>query len=224
MLFFIHLCLLQAALSQSPINLCFHDHASELCTAFIADKRHITVSEAKALRRRALALYLNEESSPFAVYDRSTVAVACLASNGILRPGPDSDCAACSNACTQESRPEVCQLYCTSSFSQTTQRKGWTSRSLNENRTTLPFQSLIDENPTRLEELTARFNIPILVLGGGLAIVLLILIIGAIFIWVKTKPHRTHRQERHNCGIDIGGWWLNKLGGHEKRGYNNRNF
>ena len=51
-------------------------------------------------------------STPSAVYDVQTVAVACLASAGTLKPGPDSDCAACGPACTQESRQEVCDLYC----------------------------------------------------------------------------------------------------------------
>ena len=93
-------------------NPCFFDYASNSCLSYIADRRVITQNQAAELRKRALMLYKDEVSPPSAVYDIATVAVACLASAGLLRPGLDSDCAACGPACTQESRLEICELYC----------------------------------------------------------------------------------------------------------------
>ena len=83
-----------------------------MCLGHIAKLRAINNASATQLRTRAIQLYEHEQSSPSAVYDVQTVAVACLASAGTLKPGPDSDCAACGPACTQESRQEVCDLYC----------------------------------------------------------------------------------------------------------------
>ena len=201
MLFMHSLCLLlAAALSISAINPCFQDHSSERCIAFIAEKRHITTSEALILRRRALALYPNEESSPFAVYDPDTVAVACLASDGILRPGPDSDCAACGDACTQESRPQVCNLYCSSSRSlpQITQRldERWKITTMKKERDRFTIASHTKEDLLRQEKFETPINIIISIsIVGGLLTVLFGLIIGAILISVKTKRSRTRRQE-----------------------------
>ena len=93
-------------------NPCFVDYASNSCLSHIAKRRVITLNQAAELRKRALFLYKNEVSPPSAVNDVPTVAVACLASTGLLRPGHDSDCAACGPACTQESRLEICELYC----------------------------------------------------------------------------------------------------------------
>ena len=197
MLVFILMCFLQIALSTSIINPCFQIHSSEQCITFIAEKRHITNSEALILRRQALALYLNEESSPFAIYDRDTVAVACLASDGILRPGPDSDCAACGDACTQESRPEVCSLYCTNSR-QTTQRLivKWTITAMKKERNQLTIASHAKEKSLRQEKLETPINIIISIsIVGGCSTVLFGLIIGAILIRVKTKRARTRQQE-----------------------------
>ena len=200
MLVFIHICFLQVALSTPTINPCFQDHFSEKCITFIAEKRHITTSEAQILRSRALALYVNEESPPFAVYDRDTVSVACLASDGILRQGPDSDCAACGDACMQESIPHVCNLYCSSSRSlpQTTQRldERWTITTMKKERDRFTIASHTKEDPLRQEKFKTSINfiISISIVGGGLT-VLFGLIIGAILIWVKTKRSRTRRQE-----------------------------
>ena len=99
-------------INYSITNKCFTDRTSEVCLQFIALQRNITRVEALKLRARALYIYSHEETQPSAIYDQLTVAVACLASPTPLRPGPDSDCAACGQACTQESRPEVCELYC----------------------------------------------------------------------------------------------------------------
>ena len=199
MLFMLSLCLLlAAALSISTINPCFQDHSSEHCIAFIAEKRHITTSEALILRRRALALYVNEESSPFAVYDLDTLAVACLASDGILRPGPDSDCAACKDACTKESRTQVCNLYCTSSrsLSQTTLRLSvrWTITTMKKERDRFTIASHTKEDPLRQEKLETPIIkiiiISILIVGAGLTVLFC-----TILIWVKTKRSRTRHQE-----------------------------
>ena len=191
MLFFVHsLCLLlAAALSISAINPCFEDRSSEQCITFIAEKRHITTSEAKILIRRALALYVNEESSQFSLYDRDTVAVACLASDGILRPGLDDDCEACEGACT----PEVYNLYCTSSqpLPQTTQRltMRWTYTTMKKDRDQLTIVSHTNFSchtacPVMQEKLKTPIIIIIMIVSGGLA-VLFGLIIGAILICIK---------------------------------------
>ena len=99
-------------INYSITNKCFIDRTSEDCLQFIALQRNITRVEALKLRARALNIYSHEETQHSAIYDQLTVAVSCLASPISLRPGPDSDCAACGQACTQESRPEVCELYC----------------------------------------------------------------------------------------------------------------
>ena len=97
----------------NPHNPCFLHPASAQCLAFIAGKRGLRSASARLLIERALRLYANEETPEFAIYERSAVAVACLASRGSLKPGPDDDCAACGSACENESRKEVCELYCT---------------------------------------------------------------------------------------------------------------
>ena len=99
-------------INYSITNKCFIDRTSEDCLQFIALQRNITRVEALKLRARALYIYSHEETQHSAIYDQFTVAVACLAGPISFRPGPDSDCAACGQACTQESRPEVCELYC----------------------------------------------------------------------------------------------------------------
>ena len=94
-------------------NPCYLQPQSDICVAFIAHKRCITLDRARSLVSRALKLYDSEKTQPFALFERNAVVVACLASRGTLRPGPDDDCAACGAACLAESRPEVCELYCT---------------------------------------------------------------------------------------------------------------
>lgn len=94
-------------------NPCFSEPSSTNCLEHIALERGVSLDAARALLERARRLYASEESSPDALYDRPTVAIACLASAGTLRPGHDSDCSACGPACEAESRPEVCDLYCT---------------------------------------------------------------------------------------------------------------
>ena len=106
------LVLMSSAHTTTLSNPCFLDYSSQTCLGHIAKLRAITNASAAQLRTHALQLFEHERSSPSAVYDAQTVAVACLASAGTLKPGPDSDCAACGPACTQESRQEVCYLYC----------------------------------------------------------------------------------------------------------------
>lgn len=110
-------------LIQSP---CLVSYQSDLCNNFIAQQQNISRDEASDLRRKALALVSGEQTSPFADYDKDTLAVACLASDRLIRPGHDSDCTACVDACTQESGGAVCDLYCTrwkSSAAQTSQSR-----------------------------------------------------------------------------------------------------
>ena len=95
------------------VNPCFTEPDSDPCIYFIALRRGVSLEEARVLYERARTLFASEETPPAAIYDRATVAVACLASAGTMRPGPDSDCAACGPACGAESRPAVCALYCT---------------------------------------------------------------------------------------------------------------
>lgn len=98
---------------SSRVNFCFADPFSNQCLMLIAHLRGISLDTARSLIERAQNLYASEETSPTAVYDRTTLAIACLAGAGRVRPGPDSDCAACGPACVAESRHEVCELYCT---------------------------------------------------------------------------------------------------------------
>ena len=116
------LILIAFSLHHSLCNPCFFDPTSNSCLDYIALRRQTTRKNAAQLKAQALALYEHEESSPSAVFDVQTVAVACLASPGTLRPGLDSDCSACGPACTQESRLEVCKLYCTTQVEITTNK------------------------------------------------------------------------------------------------------
>lgn len=105
------------SLGQNP---CFNHPHSDECISLIARERVVSEATARTLIGRALSLYQNEDNASLqATYKPSSVAVACLASPGTLRPGPDSDCAACGPACTAESRPEVCELYCSTSMTPT---------------------------------------------------------------------------------------------------------
>ena len=97
----------------NPHNPCFLHPTSEQCVAFIAGKRGLPSASARSLIERALRLYANEDTPEFAIYERSAVAVACLASRGSLKPGPDDDCSACGSACENESRKDVWELYYT---------------------------------------------------------------------------------------------------------------
>ena len=93
-------------------NPCFQQPSSAACVAYVADKRGVSLAQARSLITHAARLYASETTPSAALYDRSAVAVACLASRGTLRPGPDENCAECGSTCYAESRPEVCELYC----------------------------------------------------------------------------------------------------------------
>ena len=93
-------------------NPCFQQPSSAACVAYVADKRGVSLAKARSLIAHAARLYASETTPSAALYDRSAVAVACLASRGTLRPGPDENCAECGSTCYAESRPEVCELYC----------------------------------------------------------------------------------------------------------------
>ena len=101
-------------------NPSFSSPSSDACSKYISSKRGVPLEVVPTLIAKARALYAAEDAliSPQVTDMPSAVAVACLASLGTLRPGPDSDCAACGPACTHESRPKICELYCTSSVSQ----------------------------------------------------------------------------------------------------------
>ena len=109
--------LLSADHSTREPNPCLSSPSSEACYKYISNKREVPLEMVRTFTAKARALYEADDAlvSQQVTYMPSAVAVACLASPGTLRPGPDSDCAACGPACTHESRPEICQLYCTSS-------------------------------------------------------------------------------------------------------------
>ena len=106
------LVLMSSALTTALSNPCFSDYSSLTCLGHIAKQRAITYASAAQLRNRALQLYENEQSSPSAVYDALTLAVACLAYPGTWKPGPDSDCTMCLPSHIHQSPQEVCDLYC----------------------------------------------------------------------------------------------------------------
>ena len=93
-------------------NPCFCEPFSAQCIAFIAGERGVSSASARSLIERARSLLANEETPEFAIYKRSAIAVACLASRGTLMPGPDDDCSACGIACENEHRKDMCKLYC----------------------------------------------------------------------------------------------------------------
>ena len=106
-------CNIPGQLNFDNVNSCFRGADSTKCLQYIACKRDISLTAAASLKREAEELYAStQDPQQFSVYEGRAVWIACLASPGLLRPGPDSDCAACGNACTQESRAEVCLLYC----------------------------------------------------------------------------------------------------------------
>ena len=106
-------CTFPGLINVDNINSCFLDPDSAKCLSYIACKRRISLAATMTLKRESEELYAaTQEPQPFSTFDGRTLWIACLASTGLLRPGPDSDCAACGNACTQESKAEVCLLYC----------------------------------------------------------------------------------------------------------------
>ena len=105
------ICIEKDYFHKTHLNPCFQEPDTASCIKHIACKRHISVNAPLTLKQNAANA--TQDQQPFSVYDGRAVWIACLASKGLLRPGPDSDCAACGNACTQESRLEVCELFCT---------------------------------------------------------------------------------------------------------------
>lgn len=213
-LVFLGLLFLAKVVAAIPLidnpNPCFHDYLSDVCTSFISEQRHVTLAEALELRRQALTLYANEESPTAAVYDRSTVAVACLASDG-RRPGPDSDCAACWTVCSSTStqcqcgdKPDVCELYCTRS------RDLWqSSQRQTKLKTRPPIPTPIMEHSQRLEEqintiialLNKRF-IVLTVLVTVLVILnlLMLVLFGAILMKLIKILKIRHEQDQFGAG------------------------
>lgn len=109
-------CNIQGLLNVDNVNSCFLEADSTKCLQYITCKRGISLTAATTLKQDAEKLYAaTQDPQAFSVYEGRAVWIACLASPGLLRPGPDSDCAACGNACTQESSAEVCLLYCSGS-------------------------------------------------------------------------------------------------------------
>ena len=106
------LVLISSALTTVLSNPCLSDYSSQTCLGHIAKQRAINNASAAQLRTRALQLYEHEQSSPSAVYDALTVAVACLAYPGTWKPGPNNDCTMCLPSYIHESPQEVCDLYC----------------------------------------------------------------------------------------------------------------
>lgn len=169
-------------------NPCFSNRTSEVCLDHIALQRSTTKTSAAKLRDLALSLYENEENSPSAVFDVLTVAVACLASGGTLKPGPDSDCAACGPSCTQESRREVCELYCVPSVVTTTKHlkssrfeypANWFKQNLDLDSTLK--MTLVEESEGMMTGLwiSSTYLLWILV-----AVVTMLLIIILVIIWL----------------------------------------
>lgn len=182
------------------VNSCFINPHSKKCLNYIACKRNISIAAAITLKQKAEKLYtVVQDPQPFAVYDGQTVWVACLASPGLLRPGPDSDCAACGNACTQESRAEICSLYCswepsvniiskTISFRKTT-TKVKVKESLMADKEIRKINSTIDLNMNLLNLDT--FSIILLLIGvNGLCLIVVILILIIIFLYRNVHQKR----------------------------------
>lgn len=200
------LLILQIVLTSS--NPCFQDHSSAQCISFIADKRHLNVTEALALRQRALVLYMNENPSTLLLYDENT-AVACLASDGQQRPMADSDCIDCGNVkcehCSCGDRPEVCALYCSRShsLSGSTQRPTLKSEKKGDGTDRNLDEILIQKNKNirKLEDVASllrltEFKFIFHIWGGVFTVTVLtgILILG-IVIHVN-KHRRTARSNR----------------------------
>ena len=184
-----------ASLDCAFSNPCFLDYASNSCLSHIAERRVITLNQAAELRERALFLYKNEMSPPSAVYDVPTVAVACLASAGLLRAGHDSDCAACGPACTQESRLEICELYCvyysiTSTPITTIWPKlGFNAKCCEEDKTTVMILNnyLKYDNDNIVEYLYISLLILIVIAIIGTPIILVIVILKIIKFIKRSK-------------------------------------
>lgn len=193
----LYLLSLRAVLPLKNPNPCFEVHSSDACIFFISEQRHVTVDEARELRRRALALYANKVLPASPVYDRNTRAVACLASDGLLLPGPDSDCAACGNSCTQEVITEICAFYCTNSLSQSqaTQLPFWTSAKLRKERANGSERLVTMQRPVeKIEKSQTQKQLLLILLILVIPTFLLIMTCIVILICVQTKHIRASKQ------------------------------
>ena len=203
---------------HSLCNPCFSNRASDSCLDYIALRRQTTRENAAQLIAQALVLYEHEKSSPLAVYDVKTVAVACLASPATLRPGPDSDCEPCGPACSQESRIEVCNLYCGITTMTTPIRQLFvqkqsivqtSSRPRSSNRVTSASNSQQSNGRSDEGNLAAEPTIYRTPVAAQVIIMLVILVIAVsffAFIIVKCNPRGPHTTKSNlmNSGATTG--------------------
>ena len=184
-------------------NPCFLQPASAQCVAFIAGKRGVSSASARSLIERALLLYANEETPELAIYERSAVAVACLASRGSLKPGPDDDCAACGIACENENRKEVCELFCTVGDEAGISTRT-TTAALNVLTSIIKVQtSIISQSNTRFVEPSGENDILIFgekgLLFGGIIFICVVLVLLILIGNQKAVLARL----RYKCGMFI---------------------
>ena len=171
-------------LHETHLNPCFLEPDTASCIKHIAWKRHISVNAALTLKQNAEKLYAaTQEPQPFSVYDGRAVWIACLASKGSLRPGPDSDCAACGSVCTEESRLEICDLFC--SWAPTLELStDMLTLKANEKTKTDTTDGFITESSSFL----AKVQLLVIAIPCGMCVI----IIGGLLIIIILKRYTTY--------------------------------
>ena len=177
------ICIEPGNLHETQLNPCFLEPDTASCIKHIACKRHVSENSALTLKQNAEKLYAaSQEPQPFSVYDGRAVWIACLASKGRLRPGPDSDCAACGSACTQESRLEVCELFCSWS----------TTYELSTDTLTLKAKEKTKADTTNVfikESSSPLAKIKFMVIAIPCGLCAIILVLSSLLIIILLKPY-----------------------------------
>ena len=191
-------CIEPGFLHETHLNPCFLEPDTASCIKHIACKRHISVKAALTLKQNAEKLYAaSQEPQPFSVYDGRAVWIACLASKGSLRPGLDSDCAACGIACTQESRLEICDLFC--SWSPTLELSTDTLSLKAKEKTKTDN---IDGFITNSSSLLAKIKLLVIVIPCGMCVIIIgSLLISLIIIILKRYMMKSKSQQESTCTI-----------------------
>ena len=185
------ICIEPGNLHETHLNPCFLEPDAASCIKYIACKRHMSENAALTLKQNAEKLYAaSQEPQPFSVYDGRAVWIACLASKGRLRPGPDSDCAACGSACTQESRLEVCKLFCSWS---TTHELSTDTLTLKAKEKAKPDTTsvFITESSSPL----AKIKFLVIAIPCGLFVIVVILLNSLLIILLKPYMMKSKSQQ-----------------------------
>lgn len=174
-------CLGDIRTSAQPIkagNPCFVDDGSDACISYIAHMRGYTTLIATALRHYVVDKVCNSEHDqcPVEAPPMCTSVVACLASQGTVRPGPgrSSYCIMCDANCTQNCEAEYCEIYCFPApiTPPTTARSNHTTTTQSDTSTTIQLLTTTTCPVISTNALLSNTSI----LAGGAALVISIVV------------------------------------------------